>query len=147
MPIPTVDMDIHEYILHATCPSQCCMPISMLQSMSILFLCLGCMFMSVPHVQVHAARTWTCSMDLGMYNSMDTYMKLGGGHAVWTWTCSMDKNMLLVHVHVHAACPSSCCMSMSMLDVHVRTACPSICCMPMSLLHVMSLLLVHVHAA
>ncbi len=49
----------------------------------------------------------------------------------------MDKYMLLfyfhVHVnvacHVHAACPYSCCLSMSMLLVHVHVECPRLCCM------------------
>ncbi len=44
-------------------------------------LCQCCMFKSMQKGQGHAARTWTCSMELDMYNSMDTYMKHGDGHA------------------------------------------------------------------
>jgi hypothetical protein len=35
------------------------------------------MFKSMQNGQGHAARTWTCSMDLDMYSSMDTYMQHG----------------------------------------------------------------------
>ncbi len=51
----------------------------------------------------------------------------------------MSKSML--HVQVHAACPSPCCMSKSMLHVQVHAACPSPCSMSKSMLHV------HFHAA
>jgi hypothetical protein len=153
---------IHTCIIHATCLSPCCMPMWPCLCCSpcpcfchvrAAWLCQCWMFKSMQNGQGHAAPTWTCSMDLDMYNSMDTYIKHGDGHAVWTWTCSMDKYMLFVPVHVHAACPCSCCTSMSMLDVHVHTACPSMCCVPfpccmsVSLLLVVSLLHVHVYAA
>ncbi len=83
----------HTCLIHATCPSRRCMPVPMLQSMSML------MSMSGLHIYVSAAcsspcrteediriaRTWTCSMDLDMYNSMDMYMKHGDGHAVYKY--------------------------------------------------------------
>jgi hypothetical protein len=47
-------------------------------------LCLCCMFKFMQNGQGHAVRAWTRSMDLDMYNSMNTYMKNGDGHAVWT---------------------------------------------------------------
>ncbi len=103
--------------------------------------CPCCMFKPVLHVQVPAERTWTFStdmdfsMDLDMYNSMDTNMQQGNWHAVWTWTCNMDKYMLLVRVHVHAACPCPYCVSQYMLRVHVHSACSCLCCMSTSVLH------------
>ncbi len=49
--------------------------------------------------------------------------------------------LLMVHVHVHGACPISWYMSMfmSIVHVHVLGTCPSPCCVSMSMLEV------HVH--
>jgi hypothetical protein len=70
------------------------------------------------------------------------------GHAAWTCTRGLDrdinmgKHMLLdhapsmLHVHVHAACPSSCFVSMSMLHAPFHVACPCPCRISMSMLHV-----------
>jgi hypothetical protein len=57
------------------------------------------MSLSMLFVQIHAARTWTCSKDMGMQHGNGTPHILG--HAVWTWTSSMDKDMQ--HEHEHAA--------------------------------------------
>jgi hypothetical protein len=85
------------------------------------------MFKSMLHVQVHAARTWTCSIELDI--------QIGHGHATWSrtcrmaMTCSMGKYMLLihihVHVHVHATYPSTCSVSMFIVHAWVHAACLS----------------------
>jgi hypothetical protein len=51
------------------------------------------------------------------------------------------KNHAVQYVHVHAACPRTCCMSAYMLHVPVHAACSYSCCMLMSLPHV------HIHSA
>jgi hypothetical protein len=84
-----------------------------------------CMFMSLLHVTSmqqrhrHAAWTWTCTIAWLRTCSMEMDMQ----HVAWTR--SMDKHMLLVHVNVHAACPSLLHVyCMSLLHVHVPAACP-----------------------
>jgi hypothetical protein len=63
--------------VHAACSGLSCM--SMLQ----VNLCSCWMSMSMQHiqVQVHAARTWICSIDLNK--------QYWNRHAAWTWTCSI----------------------------------------------------------
>jgi hypothetical protein len=57
------------------------------------------------------------------------------------WLCSCCKSMLHVHVLVHAACPYSCGMFISMLYVHVHAAfhvhthAACLCCMSMCIVH------------
>ncbi len=76
---------LHVVHVNAACPGQCCT------------------FMSMPHVQVNAARS--CQ-------------------------CRMFRSMLVVHVN--AACSGQCWMSMSMLYVRFRTAYPCRCYMSRS---------------
>jgi hypothetical protein len=48
----------------------------------------------------------------------------------------MEKYLLLVQVHVHAACPSQYTLRViSTLHVHAFAADPCPCCMSMSVLH------------
>jgi hypothetical protein len=123
--------------VHAVCPCLCCMPTPILHvhvHILTVFPCLCCMFKSMQHGHSH------CSMTLVMHH--------GSEHAAWTWRCSMDKNMLFVHVYVHAACSCplrmlhvivcTCCKhALPMLHAYVRAACPCRCpcCMFRSMAH------------
>ncbi len=126
-------------------PSFCCM------------LCPCFLTISMLHVQVHAAWTWTSSTDLVMQDrrghatwtcSVDIDMQHGHGHAAWKNTCCLSTFMFMLHdnVHVRAECPylDPCCMSMSTLHVPVHAVCPCLCCMPMFSFAPMSML--HIHA-
>ncbi len=125
----------HTCLIHAVCPSPCCMPISMLQSMSGLHVYVSAACSSpcrtdkdMQHGHRHAAWTWTCTIKWTHTLSTEMGMQYGHRHAAWRSTCCLSMFMFMLHVHVHAACLCSCCMSMSMLDVIVHTACPSSCC-------------------
>ncbi len=71
----------------------------------------------------------------------------------------MSVTMSMLHVHIHVACPSSCCMSQShcvsfpcclstfKLQVHTYVARSCLCCLPMSMCMSMSTLHVQVHLA
>ncbi len=148
-------------IIHATCPSPCCKPLSMLQSMSMRMSMSGLhVYVSdtcfspcstvqdLQHGHAHVAWSWTCTIEwtrtLSM-GSMGMDMQHGQVYAACPSPCFMYVSMLLymsksmLHVHVHPECP--CCMFMSMLHVHVHAACSCPCCMFMSMLHA------HIHAA
>jgi hypothetical protein len=86
---------------------------------------------------------------------MDLYKQHGQGHAAWTWTyltgehtcymliipvhvhaaclCPYCISMFMLHVHVHAARSCPCCMSQHMLRVHAHDACPCLCCIDMNI--------------
>ncbi len=85
--------------VHTAHPSICCMFMSMLR------LCICCMSMSLLHVHVHQ---WTLAY------SLDMDMRPGLWHAQWTSVYTLlvlVHVMLLVPVHVHAACLCSYCIS------------------------------------
>ncbi len=73
--------------------------------------------MDMQHVQVHAAHP--------------CWMSMLRDHVHHRCPCPY-----CMWVHVYAACPSPCWMTMSMLHVHVYAACPCLCCMSMSTLYV-----------
>jgi hypothetical protein len=54
--------------------------------------------------------------------------------------------MSMLHVHVHASCPSPYCMLMSMLHVPVHAACTRPLCTLMSMLKIFAHANVHVFA-
>jgi hypothetical protein len=79
------------------------------------------------------------------------------GVCLCLYSCCMEMSVLnvhvqdtgllsMLHVYVHAACPCSCCMSMSMLHIHVYFACPCPYCISILCSCCMSTLHVHVHA-
>ncbi len=111
MPIAAVYMDRYEYIvlhtflIHATCPSPCCMPMSMLQSMSMLGVQCPCPYCI-------CGVLFPCCMPMSLLHVMS-----------------------MLHVHVHAACPSTSFVPMPMLQARVYPACLYPCCMNMNIQH------------
>ncbi len=76
---------------------------------------------------------------------MDWDMRFVLGHAQWTWHGRIDMNMQNGDDHgqaactllVHAACPRPYCKSsLGMLYIRVHAARPSSCCMSMTMLYV-----------
>jgi hypothetical protein len=60
-------------------------------------------------------------------------------HAACPDTSCVSMSILYMYVYVHAGM-SSCCMSISMLYVHFHAVCPCSCCMFMSMLHAQCML-------
>jgi hypothetical protein len=113
---------------HAACPYPCWMSMSILHVpvyaacyFHAACLCLCCVFMSVLNGFEQAVWTRTCSMDIDIL--------LRHGDEAWTWACTMDKCV-----------QCTCCMSMSILHIHVHAACPSTCFVSMPMLHAVSML-------
>jgi hypothetical protein len=90
----------------------------------------GCS-MSLLHVHVRAAETWTSSTDKDKQHGHWFTGRVGHGHAAWTWARTMDK---CVHTACLYSCP--CCVSRSILHLHVHAACVHSVCP-----------IVHVHAS
>jgi hypothetical protein len=97
----------------------------------------------------HGLSAWTCSIDMDM--DMDMEMYHGHGHVAWTRTCSMDVDTLyglghaawcmsMFMLHVHGQVPAAWLKLICVLLVQGHAACPSPCCMFVSMfvLHVMS---------
>ncbi len=117
--------------VHAACPNTCCVSMSTRYVYSANVYLLAPVFMSTlsmetdiqhghintawtktcsmdrHHEYGHAAGTWSCSIDMHLY---------GNGHETWTGCVSnaMLHAISILHVHVHAACLSQCCMFKSM---------------------------------
>jgi hypothetical protein len=101
--------------VHAAYPCPCCMDQYMLR-VHFFVVCIcpcqclfvsACLHVHVHHEYGHAAGTWSCSIDMHLY---------GIGHETLTGCVSsaMLHAISMLHVHVHAACLSQCCMFKSM---------------------------------
>jgi hypothetical protein len=125
--------------------------------LSMLYVHAACSFyMSILHahaacphristLHVHSACPYCMSM-MTLNIHVDPSYSCGCCIFMWVLHDHVDDSFSsMPHVHFDAACPSQCCMPMSVLHAHVFAACPCPSCMSMSVLLFYIQYLLHVH--